>query len=258
LASRIVEFRTAGNPFGFFLAENLPVDDVRGFAKTTEFSESILIATALLLGRPYGYVGLRSGKVIQDIRPRREDAYKLLGTGSAVELIWHTEDAHAEMNCDFISLFCLRGDPNACTFISHIDLAELPKRVVKELEKEQFVIRSDDSYSEFSVKRTVSVLSQRGGTLTVRYDPPYTEFPSRRASDALQDLKRHINAKAVGLTLKSGDLLLIDNKTSVHGRSKYTPLYDDTDRWLQRIAIFRNPLPKRLLDPDTPYLIRSE
>jgi Taurine catabolism dioxygenase TauD, TfdA family len=258
LAARIAEFKTVGNRFGLFLAENFPLDDISGFAKATAVSESILLAVALLIGRPYGHAGQRAGAIIQNIRPRREDAYKHLGTGSAIELIWHTEDAQAEVNCDFIGLFCLRGDPGARTFISRVDVSDLPKDIVEELEKKQFVIRSDESYSGYSVKTIVSVLSQYKNKLTVRYDPPYTKFLSQRASIALGELTNYINSKAVSVTLKSGDLLLIDNKTSVHGRSKFAPRYDDTDRWLQRIAIFSGHIPKRLLDPSNPYLIRPE
>jgi alpha-ketoglutarate-dependent taurine dioxygenase len=37
-----------------------------------------------------------------------------------------------------------------------------------------------------------------------------------------------------------GDLLCIDNRRTVHGRTSFTPRYDGFDRWLQRSFVVRD------------------
>ena len=37
--------------------------------------------------------------------------------------------------------------------------------------------------------------------------------------------------------LDAGDLLVIDNRRAVHGRSKFRARFDGTDRWLQRTFV---------------------
>ena len=37
--------------------------------------------------------------------------------------------------------------------------------------------------------------------------------------------------------LESGDLLVVDNRKSVHGRTPFKARYDGFDRWLQRLYV---------------------
>jgi len=42
--------------------------------------------------------------------------------------------------------------------------------------------------------------------------------------------------------LETGDLLVIDNNKTIHGRKPFQPKYDGTDRWVQRMLV-RKQLP---------------
>jgi alpha-ketoglutarate-dependent taurine dioxygenase len=42
--------------------------------------------------------------------------------------------------------------------------------------------------------------------------------------------------------LETGDLLVIDNNKTIHGRKPFQARYDGTDRWVQRILV-RKELP---------------
>jgi L-asparagine oxygenase len=44
--------------------------------------------------------------------------------------------------------------------------------------------------------------------------------------------------------LEAGDLLIIDNNKTIHGRKPFQPRYDGTDRWVQRMLV-RKELPPR-------------
>ena len=57
------------------------------------------------------------------------------------------------------------------------------------------------------------------------------------ADDALRALGDAVAAHHTSVVLRSGDLLVIDNATAVHGRSPFTPRFDGTDRWLQRTFV---------------------
>lgn len=256
LKTKLQSFGTSSNRLGLFFIENLPLNPIIGFEKSTSVSESILLAIGLVIGKPLSYSSQRNGDIVQNLVPQKKDAYKLLGTGSAVELIWHTEDAHTEISCEFIGLLCLRGDPEAYTFVSNVDVSELDSQVVKELSKKQFLIQSDESYPGGHSEIKVSLIAQMDGKLTVRYDPPYTKCPTTIAEEAMNALTDYINSKAVSITLKTGDALIINNKVSIHGRSKFKPRYDETDRWIQRIAIFKEKIPNYLINPSNPYIIK--
>jgi hypothetical protein len=55
----------------------------------------------------------------------------------------------------------------------------------------------------------------------------------RRAPGAPPDDPRG----SVGVALRTGDLLVVDNSVSVHGRSSFPARFDGTDRWLQRTFV---------------------
>ena len=43
----------------------------------------------------------------------------------------------------------------------------------------------------------------------------------------------------MGVPLEAGDLLILKNNRTLHGRSPYSPRYDDTDRWVQRFTSYQ-------------------
>jgi hypothetical protein len=77
--------------------------------------------------------------------------------------------------------------------------------------------------------------------LCMRYDPYYSKLPADDAEPAFLDAYTALGAAldACGRTLpiSAGDILIIDNDVTVHGRSSFTPRYDGTDRWLKRLLI---------------------
>lgn len=44
---------------------------------------------------------------------------------------------------------------------------------------------------------------------------------------------------SVGVPLDAGDLLILKNNRTLHGRSPYSPRYDDSDRWVQRFTSYQ-------------------
>ena len=56
------------------------------------------------------------------------------------------------------------------------------------------------------------------------------------ASAALHKVAEAANIVKKSVLLDSGDLLVIDNRRSIHGRTQFTARYDGTDRWVLRCS----------------------
>lgn len=238
LGMMISNFAHKGNEHGFFIIQNIPVDDTYMDTKPSSFSELSLLTIALSAGKPMGHLSHKQGQIIQDLYPKQTDASKQLGS-SADELYFHTEDAHMKFNCDIVGLICIRGDTYANTLITNINYHHLDSGTIDELSKSNFTIKSDESFDVDEQLRT-SIITQEVDGIRIRFDPLFTQYHTHRAQEAAQKLDTYVISNASSVNLKRGEILLIDNRKAVHGRSKFTPRYDGTDRWIQRAKIYTN------------------
>jgi L-asparagine oxygenase len=62
------------------------------------------------------------------------------------------------------------------------------------------------------------------------------------AKELLEEVQWAIEKCTQEIVLKTGDLLVIDNRNTIHGRKPFQPRYDGTDRWVQRVLV-RKELP---------------
>lgn len=62
----------------------------------------------------------------------------------------------------------------------------------------------------------------------------------KEARAALDSLVRAMDEAMIGIALRPGDVLFIDNYKAVHGRSPFKARFDGTDRWLKRINVVRD------------------
>jgi L-asparagine oxygenase len=241
---------------GYFLYKNLPFDQLKLDEKSGFKSELCLLFLSKILGEPYGYSSQRAGQIIQNLRPILSDANKQLGSNS-VDLLWHTEDAHFEKNCDYILLACLRGAGDARTLISFVDPSLMSAENLNILEEESFEICSDESFTKKSISATKFAIISKGPNPRVRFDPMYTKCQNPKHFEALLELNRQINVSPLSIALEHGDLLVIDNRSAVHARTKYTPNFDGKDRWLQRVNVFNEQVPASMLEDSERNIING-
>jgi len=73
----------------------------------------------------------------------------------------------------------------------------------------------------------------------IRIDPKFTEVVSKHHASApiYSKLVRKIDARLIDVALEPGQILIIDNYRTVHGRRSFMPRYDGTDRWLKKINV---------------------
>lgn len=247
-------FAEHGNDVGAYLARGVPLD-LRDEGRARASTEALLFTLAAQLGFPYGYSGQRDNEIIQDLIPKPEDKDKQLGTGSTT-LDWHTEAAHATYSGDLIGLLCMRGDPGAITYLSRIHPEKLDDEVLAQLERVDYTIGPDASHGGAS-RLSTPLISYRDGQMVLRFDPLYTSAQNMEAQAALDILAEEVDRRAIGFVLEQGDLLLIDNNTSAHARSEYSPRYDGTDRWLRRIIVSKTVLPPEYVEEGNPLLIKG-
>jgi alpha-ketoglutarate-dependent taurine dioxygenase len=245
----LADFTDTPSPSGALLLRGLPVGNVpptpespTAWTRKDLSSEFTLLTIARRLGHPVGYQPEHGGDIVQNIVPTRSAASRQTSTSSRVELMFHTEAAFHPHRPRYLLLLCLRGDPSAITTLSSINdvLPRLDDATIDVLFERRFRTAVDESY--LHGKRNVlgtpmAVLSGTRQRPSMVFDADLMVGVDSEAELALQALGGAVVSCQHGVVLEAGDLLVIDNSVSVHGRSPFTPRFDGTDRWLQRTFV---------------------
>jgi hypothetical protein len=238
-------------PSGVCVVSGYPVDDAKigktpphwkkpDGSSTTE-EEIFLNLCGALLGDAIAWSHQREGLICQDLVPIEGHENKMIGSGSARELVWHTEDARYSYRGDYIGLMCLRNLDAVPTTFALINDVRLDPDQVEVLFEPRFVFRPDPSHPTDSEGEKASVLFGDPRSPYVRFDPYCMDQPEvEEARLAMDYLIRAIDENLTGVALRPGECLFIDNYRAVHGRSSFQARFDGTDRWLKRINIARD------------------
>jgi len=199
---------------------------------------TILLAVLLVVTEPYTFATLHEGSLVQNILGVRGREKAQTAEGSQAVLEWHVEDAFTENRCDYFGLLCLRGDLRAVTLLSPARQFRLPARIEDVLREPRFVQSPDAAHrSEECALPPSPIFSGRRDDPEICFDAVY-----QRAADpgdveairALRVLAEAVEREKVQYTLEPGDMLFMDNRRVVHGRTSYAPRWDGEDRWLLR------------------------
>ncbi|MCX4670993.1 TauD/TfdA family dioxygenase [Streptomyces sp. NBC_01381] len=74
-----------------------------------------------------------------------------------------------------------------------------------------------------------------GAALKVDFDA--TAALDAGAAAALERLRDAFVEASTSVPLRSGEMVFVDNRLAIHGRSAFTPRYDGQDRWLHRTFV---------------------
>jgi alpha-ketoglutarate-dependent taurine dioxygenase len=245
----LVDFTDAAPHAGALLLRHMPIGDVGPTPPTPlspvrkdRTSEMTLLTVARRLGQPVGYMPEHGGDLIQNIVPTKTAATRQVSTSSRTELMFHTEAAFHPHRPRYLLLLCLRGDLDARTTLTSINdvLPHLPADVVELLFQPRFRTAVDESYlhgRNNALGSPMPVLSGDRQRPSMVFDADLMVGIDAAADDALRSLERAVADQQRSITLASGDLLVVDNNTAVHGRTPFTPRFDGTDRWLQRTFV---------------------
>lgn len=213
----------------------VPSYQVRAAAGT----EPMLLGIGALVGEVIAFKDWRGGARVHNVYPLLEDA-DTQKASNVVRLAMHTEAAFHAQVPDALALLCLRDGASQPPPTAFCDL-----RLVRDgldpgdrmaLEEPAFCFsgRHRDGSTFFSDPRPI--VSVDRGHLRFQYVDSLLGC-SPRHQEVLGRVREGIERHTVELTLRAGDLVLIDNLHMLHGRMPFQQRYDGTDRWLQRCLL---------------------
>ncbi len=235
-----------------FLIQGLPVpaplpatptrrDETR--SASTLHARTVMGLALSPLGHLYNFRQRRAFDVIDDVFPIYSDRNAQVGTNRCF-LDWHVEDGFHPAKADLLALYCLRGDPDALTHLCDARDLDLTEELRRALQRPDYLLRTDPTVATGAPPVRVAVLTP-GSDPEFVYDPAYMNGCTREAQQALEELRPVVQRAAKSVALEPGDLLIIDNRRTLHARGEYCPSYDGTDRWLLRALLLESLWPKR-------------
>ncbi len=255
----LLEFQVRSHPEGILLLKGLPIDPglyhvrtpanaKRSEEKTTFVSERCLAMIGSRVGHLVSYIQEKNGDLFQNLAPVQGQEKIQASSGSQTRLQFHRETVFHPYAPEYLLLFCLRPDHDRVaetTYASITHALPLLSTEHRELLFQPFY-RTGIDYS-FGNTQTIKgngpvlpVLYGNPQDPFLNYDEDLMEALTPEAEAALEALKDAIAQVYRGVKLETGDLLCIDNRRTVHGRSSFTPRYDGFDRWLQRSFVVRD------------------
>ncbi|XVQ85640.1 TauD/TfdA family dioxygenase [Microbispora siamensis] len=260
-------FRRDSGPRGVLLLRGLPVDPSElgptpmvdgSVQRTATVPAALLVALACGLGDPSAFAAEKTGALVQDVVPvpGREE---FQGNSGSVLLSFHTENAFHPHRPDFVMLLCLRGDPEGVaglrTACVRTVLPLLTARTREVLGDARFVTAAPPSFQCETATPPHAVLSGADDDPDIRVDLAATEPLDAEAADALAELAELFDRTALTSRLRPGDLVIVDNRITVHGRTAFHPRYDGRDRWLQRTFVSTDLRRSRPWRPSDGYVL---
>jgi L-asparagine oxygenase len=257
IKTRLQEFELYGNEKGFLLfkiielpdssIQKTPEGNNNRIGKKTLFAriQSILIN---VIAEMLSYEAEGYGRLFQDVIPMKSMETEQSSMGSNTELEIHTEQAFSKLRPDILSLACLRGDPEALTYILPIQklLDNLTDNEILQLYKPLWNIGVDLSFKlnnkefiEGDIRGPISILNGSYIDPILVFDQDLMIGITDEATEIKEKIIKIYYEHRNKHNLVPGEIILIDNLRSVHGRSRFLPRYDGYDRFLIRcFAVF--------------------
>lgn len=210
---------------------------------------------AVLLGQQLGeviaYRDEKGGSLVQNVVPVPSLAASQ-SNGGSVPLEFHTENAFHPNRPDYVGLLCLRpahqdrvGTRVAAIRRAYPLLGEADRTVLRE---PRFATAAPPSFRSAGDSDQHPVLTG-GDDPDIRVDFHATSALDSRAAAALSRLRDALAEVSADLVLRPGEMVFLDNRLVVHGRSAFSPRYDGRDRWLHRVFVHldnRRSRPRRI------------
>ena len=199
------------------------------------------------IGEMVAYEAEGGGALFQDMVPCLELSCSQTSLGSSVPLEIHTEQAFSDLRPDFLSLACLRGDPDAKTYTLHVRqiLDCMDEREASLLREPLWTVGVDASFVASglvsgAVRGPVPIVSGPEDDPTLVFDQDLMRGVTAEAEALRRKVVDVYHARRHEHVLGPGDVMIVDNRRAVHGRSSFSPRFDGTDRFIVRSFVVRD------------------
>jgi L-asparagine oxygenase len=258
---RIREFRRDSGAAGALLVRGLPIDEATlpPTPSAGGSAAALLVMTACGLGDPAAFLAEKSGALVQDVVPVPGQE-EFQGNAGSVDLKMHNENAFHPHRPDYVMLLCLRPDHERVAGLSTTSIREalplLSPTTRDRLARPEFSTQPPPSFGTGGGAQPAHpVLAGDLADPTVQVDFAATTALTPEAERALAELLTAFTAVARTRRMGTGDLAIVDNRTSLHGRTAFRPRYDGRDRWLQRTFAFTDLRRSRDFRPSDGYVL---
>jgi L-asparagine oxygenase len=265
LVQAMLRFEDVGSSSGAFVVSGLhtgpvpetPLDNTSAIGAGTPYAAQVAVV-AQILGEMVYYEAEGTGHLLQDMVPNPAKAEGQSSQGSKAELEAHTEQSFSPMRPDYVVLGCLRGDPEAETYVmsarkiaSHFTPDEL-----EYLGRPLWTTLIDDSFHALvpdpgEVRGPFALLSGTADDPMLRLDQELTHGMTAQAQRLLERVLEVYKQNHHSVTLQAGQIGFVDNTRAMHGRSSFEASFDGTDRFVIRgfvVRDLRRTSPARELD----------
>jgi L-asparagine oxygenase len=274
LVELLADFAYRGTDTGTMLLDRLPVleppptppDNRSHLAQDTPLAGVQAIVNHAC-GQMVAYEAEGHGRLYQDMVPNRALALSQTSLGSGVELELHTEQAFSKLRPDLLSLACLRGHPDAKTYVlpAHVLLEHMTPFERKLLRRELWSTGVDGSFKlgghefrEGDVRGPLAIIGGAEDDPTIVFDQDLMSGATPEAHALIARVVEVYRAHRFSVTLEPGQILLLDNVRAVHGRSPFTPNFDGSDRFISRSFAIRDLVRTRFARPGNSRTIAAE
>jgi L-asparagine oxygenase len=250
IKNALIHFSVHGSQTGYFLLKNLPIENTPQTPSGNHFKvgEKTLLARiqAILISvfsTMIAYEAEGYGRLFQDVVPIKSMSTVQTSLGSNTELEIHTEQAFSKLRPDFLSLSCLRGDNNANTYILPVQkiIDNITNEDIDLLRRPLWKTGVDLSFKlnghefiEGDIRGPLAILSGPEDDLRITFDQDLMTGICEESKKMVKRIVDIYYKHRYSHNLKPGEMIIIDNRRALHGRSPFFPLFDGLDRFLIR------------------------
>ncbi|MEV5412741.1 TauD/TfdA family dioxygenase [Thermopolyspora sp. NPDC052614] len=249
LRQAIREFRHDPGDQGALIISNLPVAGYE-LPNTPDMPQSVerivsppaatVMLAGLQLGEVVAYREEKHGALVQNIVPVPGLETSQSNAG-AVPLEFHIENAFHPFRPDYVGLLCLRSDhlKQAGTTVASMRhaLSRISDDDLAVLREPRFATSSPPSFQTDLRSGPHPLIDGAAEDPNLLVDFNATVALDDEAGAVLKRLRAVLDDVTTAVVLQPGDMVFVDNRTAVHGRTHFTPRYDGKDRWLLRVHI---------------------
>jgi hypothetical protein len=209
------------------------------------YGEVVISLVGSIFGTLQSLSHQHNGRPFHDVMPIQAFHQEQTSGSSGVLLEMHTELSFVDFPPEYLVLFCVREDPERLAETHLFD----SRRAIRMLDAKSYAYLSSPSYrfrvddnatSEDEVSSEPVAIIEGSSAKLLRFDVDTCIPLTSEAENAAKILENLLLSEKVSVRLRTGQILVADNKRLVHSRGAFSASYDGKDRWLKRALVRRH------------------